>query len=312
MKRLLVVGSSNLDLTIYCDRLPGPGETLLGRDFSSGIGGKGANQAAAASRAGAEVIFLSAIGKDASGEQIRAFFSNERIETLWVNPAKAIPTGTAMILVDKNGSNSIVVAPGANAAMVPDDVASAPFHGCSHVLLSLEIPLPVVMETAQRAREAGCVVILNPAPASTLPDALLCCVNILVPNEHEVGILASTGRAEPAHEAAAGRFFNLGGEALIITLGAAGAKIMQPSQDELVPGFPVPAVDTVGAGDCFCGVLAASLAAGKNLTEAVCFANKAASLSVQERGAIPSFPPKEAIFSGPAGNDRIEVRSCLP
>lgn len=295
--RLLVVGSSNLDLTIYCDRLPGPGETLLGGNFSSGIGGKGANQAAAASRAGAEVIFLSAIGNDSSGDQIRAFFSKERIETLWVTTGVA--TGTAIILVDKNGANSIVVAPGANAAMVPDDVDSVPFDRCSHVLLSLEIPMPVVMETAEKAREAGCVVILNPAPASALPDALLRCVNILVPNEHEVGVLACTDRSEPAHESAAGRFFNLGGEALIITLGAAGAKMMQPSHDELVPGFLVPAVDTVGAGDCFCGVLAASLAAGKNLKEAVHFANKAASLSVQARGAIPSFPSQEAIFSEP-------------
>ncbi|TSA34249.1 MAG: ribokinase [Verrucomicrobiaceae bacterium] len=295
--RLLVVGSSNLDLTIYCDRLPGPGETLLGGEFSSGIGGKGANQAAAASRAGAEVTFLSAIGNDSSGEQIRAFFSKECIETLWVTPGKA--TGTAIILVDKNGTNSIVVAPGANAAMVPDDVDSATFHGCSHVLLSLEIPMPVVMETAKKAREAGCVVILNPAPASALPDELLRCVNILVPNEHEVGVLACSDRSESAHEAAARRFFNLGGEALIITLGADGAKMMQPLQDELVPGFVVPAVDTVGAGDCFCGVLAASLAAGKYLTEAVRFANRAASLSVQERGAIPSFPSKETIFSEP-------------
>jgi len=301
---VLVVGSSNRDFTIYCDRLPGPGETLLGGSFASEIGGKGANQAAAASRAGADVIFLSAVGGDSHGEQIRAFLSGERMETLWVTPGNGAPTGAAFILVDKRGNNSIVVAPGANAAMVPGDVVSAPFHDCSHVLISLEIPMPVVMETARMAREAGCAVILNPAPAAPLPDELLRCVNILVPNEHEVGILACKGSSSPIHGEAAQKFFDLGGEALIVTLGAVGAEVIRPSRAELVPGFNVHAKDTVGAGDCFCGVLTASLAAGRDLMEAVRFANWAASLSVQKCGAIPSFPSVDAIFSIPPDTDK--------
>lgn len=308
--RLLVVGSSNFDLTIYCDRLPGPGETLLGGDFVSEIGGKGANQAVAAGRAGAEVIFLSAVGGDASGDQIRSFFSREQIRTQWVDMEKGIPTGTAFILVDKAGSNSIVVAPGANAAVSPRDVAAAPFHDCSHVLISLEIPLPAVLETARKAREAGCVVILNPAPAAALPDELLRCVDILVPNEHEVASLAQGENSGMVHEAAARRFFDLGGEALIVTLGALGAKVIQPSHEEIVSGVKVRAVDTVGAGDCFCGALAASLAAGEALLEAVRFGNSAAALSVQKRGAIPSFPLREAVLSAFPRPQRGPLHAC--
>lgn len=299
--RVLVVGSSNLDLTIYCDRLPGPGETLLGGEFSSGIGGKGANQATAAARAGADVLFLSALGEDSQGEQIRAFFSNEKnMETQWIDPSEKVATGVAVILVDRQGNNSIVVAPGANAAISPAAVESVPFHSFSHVLVSLEIPMRVVVETARRAREAGCVVVLNPAPAAPLPDTLLRCVNILVPNEHEVEVLAPADDAATMHDRAARRFFDLGGEALIVTVGAAGAKVITCTDSETVAGCAVDAVDTVGAGDCFCGVLTASLAMGRSLIEAVGFANLAASLAVQKRGAIPSFPSAGAIFPVPA------------
>jgi len=315
-RRVLVVGSSNLDLSIYCDRLPGSGETLLGGNFASAIGGKGANQATAASRAGADILFVSAIGEDAQGEQIRAFFSAEGIETRWIATGKQEPTGIAVILVDKQGNNSIVVAQGANAAITPSDMGGIPFHTCSHVLVSLEIPMDVVMEVARRARAAGCVVVLNPAPAATLPDELLRHVNILVPNEHEVGVIAAGADAEKVHAEAARKFFEMGGDSLIITLGRDGAKVICPSCTEIVSGREVTAVDTVGAGDCFCGVFVASLAAGQPLLDAIRIANHAAALSVQKRGAIPSYPYAEMIHSAPSqspsGSNHVFLPTSAP
>ena len=262
----------------------------MGGTFSSSIGGKGANQATAARRAGADVTFLSAIGEDAHGALIRSHFAAEGIETLWAHIPTDIPTGAAMILVDARGENSIAVAPGANEAITPANMAGISFDAYSHVLISLEVPMSVVLEAARIGSAAGCAVILNPAPAAALPDELLRHVRILVPNEHEIAALVPVGDPSSLHERAARRFFELGGNALIVTLGANGAKVIQPAHSEIIPGIPVEAVDTVGAGDCFCGVLAASLAGGHELPDAVRSAHRAASLSVQKRGAISPLP----------------------
>lgn len=212
--------------------------------------------------------------------------------TAWAPVASDAATGLAMILVDRAGRNSIAVAPGANAAIGPAALDAVCFADFSHVLLSLEIPLPVVAEAARRARAAGCVVVLNPAPAAVLPDELLRHTDILVPNEHEVAALSS----EKTIAAGAARFLALGGRALVVTLGEAGVRIITRDGSHDIPAQRVAAVDTVGAGDCFCGVLVAALAEGLDLPASAARANRAASLSVQTAGAIPSFPSRIQIL----------------
>lgn len=294
-QRILVIGSSNFDLTVYCERLPGPGETVLGGQFASGIGGKGANQATAARRMGADVTFFSAVGADPYGQLIREHFAGEQVSCLWAEVPADTATGAALILVDRQGQNSIAVAPGANAAIRADFLESIVFTEFSHVLLSLEIPIEVVTRAAALAKKAGCRVLLNPAPAALLPEELLKSVDVLLPNEHEVFSLLSPSPA--THEECAARLFGCGIECLIVTLGAEGAKILTPSGASIVPGFPARTVDTVGAGDCFCGALTASLATGSQLPDAVRIANGAASLSVQRSGAIVSFPHRGEVLS---------------
>ena len=293
--RRLVIGSSNFDLTVYCERLPGPGETVLGGKFASGIGGKGANQATAARRMGAHAAFFSAVGGDPYGQLIREHFAREEVSCLWAGVPADTATGAALILVDRQGQNSIAVAPGANAAIRTDFLESIAFAEFSHVLLSLEIPLEVVTHAAVLAKKAGCRVLLNPAPAALLPEELLKNIDILLPNEHEVFSLLSPPTT--THEECAARLFAYGLECLIVTLGAEGAKILTPAGASIVPGFPASTIDTVGAGDCFCGALTASLATGSQLPEAVRIANGAASLSVQKSGAISSFPHREEVLS---------------
>lgn len=295
--RVLVVGSSNFDLTLYCECLPGPGETILGGRTATAIGGKGANQATAARRAGVDTTFFSAVGDDANGALIRAYFADESVTTSWAPVAPGAATGLAMILVDRAGRNSIAVAPGANAAIEPSALDAIRFADFGHVLLSLEIPLPVVAEAARRARAAGCVVVLNPAPAAALPDDLLRQVDILVPNEHEVAALSP----EKTIDAGAARFFALGGRALVVTLGEAGVRIITREGSRDIPAQRVAAVDSVGAGDCFCGVLTAALAEGLDLPAAAARANQAAALSVQTAGAIPSFPRRDRILANTSG-----------
>lgn len=289
--RVLVIGSSNFDQTLYCERLPAPGETVLGGRAATAIGGKGANQATAACRAGADTTFFSAVGDDANGALIRAHFEREGVLAHWAATPPDIATGLALILVDRAGRNSIAVAPGANAAISASALDTIRFADFSHVLLSLEIPLPVVHEAARRARAAGCVVILNPAPAAALPDDLLRQVHLLVPNEHEVAALSP----DKTMDAGAARFLALGGQSLIVTLGEAGVRIITRDGSHDIPAQRVAAVDTVGAGDCFCGVLTAALAEGLDLPAAAARANRAASLSVQSAGAIPSFPSRDRI-----------------
>lgn len=292
--RILVIGSSNFDLTVYCERLPGPGETVLGGRFSSGIGGKGANQATAASRMGGDVTFFSAVGHDSYGEAIREHFSSEKVHSIWADAPAGVATGVALILVDQRGQNSIAVAAGANACIASEALDGLHFPDFSHVLLSLEIPLEAVSRAATLAKRAGCCVLLNPAPATLLPEELLKNVDILLPNEHEIHLLDA--QKADSHEECAARLFSYGVNSLVITLGAEGAKVIDQTGTRMVPGFPTEAVDTVGAGDCFCGSLTTFLAEGLEISDAVRLANKAASLSVQHAGAISSFPHRHEVL----------------
>lgn len=289
--RLVVVGSSNTDLIVRSDRLPRPGETVLGGDLITAPGGKGANQAVAAARLGAAVTFVARVGRDMFGEAALENFQREGLDTRYVIRDATAPSGVALIVVGLDGQNLIAVAPGANGRLTPDDIAAArpAIAEAKVVLLQLETPIDTVLAAAQAGRAAGVIVVLNPAPAPTqpLPPALVAAVDILSPNETEASLL--TG--EPTPEAAAAALLKRGVKTVIVTLGEAGALITSQSEPaRRVPGFQVRAVDTTAAGDAFNGGLGVALAHGRPLDAAVRYAHAVAALSVTKIGAQPSLP----------------------
>lgn len=295
---IVVLGSSNTDMIVRLDRLPRPGETLLGGEFATAAGGKGANQAVAAARAGGRVTFVARIGRDVFGEQALAGFERDGLDTRFVFRDPKAPSGVALIFVAKNGENCIAVAGGANARLSPADVrrSRAAWRGADFLLTQLETPLETVEAAADAACASGVRVILNPAPARPLPDALLRRVAILTPNETEAGLLAGvTVRDEAGAAKAADRLLARGAGTVVVTLGARGALVATATQRQLVPGFPVKAVDTTAAGDVFNGSLAVALGEGRGLLNAVRFANAAAAISVTRLGAQPSAPARREI-----------------
>jgi ribokinase len=297
---IVVVGSSNTDMIVQMARLPKPGETILGGVFSIAAGGKGANQAVGAARAGARVSFVARVGRDMFGAQAVASLAKDGINVSYVFKDHAAPSGVALIFVGKNGENSIAVAPGANGRLSPADVRKAriAFAGASLLVMQLETPLATVLAAAQLATEAGLRVILNPAPARPLPDKLFRHISILTPNETETELLTGIRVNNPADAAtAAGRLMVKGVETVIITLGRRGAFVATKEGRQLVPGFKVKPVDTTAAGDIFNGALAAALDENKPLLEAVRFANAAAAISVTRLGAQPSAPDRKEIDS---------------
>ena len=296
--RILVVGSSNTDMIIKLDRIPRPGETILGGAFVIAAGGKGANQAVGAARAGGQVTFIARVGQDMFGEQAVAGLVKDGINADHVTRDKTSPSGVALIFVAKDGENSIAVAGGANANLSNADVrkAKAAFAGASVLVMQLETPLESVQAAADLAAKAGVRVILNPAPAQPLPDKLLKCVSILTPNETEAELLTGIAVSDAATAAAAAAKLCVRGvQTVIITLGARGAYVATESGGQLVPGFKVKAVDTTAAGDIFNGALAVAIAEGKPLELAVRFANAAAAISVTRLGAQPSAPTRREI-----------------
>jgi len=274
-----VVGSANLDLVAVTDRRPQPGETVLGRSFAEHPGGKGLNQAVAAARAGASVAFAGAVGRDAAGDQLRAVLIDEGIDTTALADVDA-PSGRAVIVVDGHGENAIVVVAGANAA-VTVDVGLPPARV---VLVQLEIPLPTVAAALRAGRRAGSRTVLNPAPAAALADVLLADVDVVVANAHEAAALGGIDR-----------LLARGPSAVVVTRGPAGATVATAAERWEQPAFPVAAVDTTGAGDACCGVLAAHLAAGADLRTAVRAGAAAGALAVTVPGAVPSLPRADAI-----------------
>lgn len=295
---ILVVGSSNTDLIAKVPRLPGPGETILGGEFSTAAGGKGANQAVGAARAGGAVTFVGCVGNDNFGERAIAGLIRDRIDVNYLRRDERQPSGVALIFVSADGENSIAVAPGANARLSPGDMKQAQpaFARAKVLLMQLETPLRTVLTAAKLGVRHGVMVILNPAPARPLPEALLRCVSILTPNESEAGFLtgikvtnlATAGRAADALR-------SRGVETVIITLGSRGALVANRQGHKRIPGFRVNAVDTTAAGDIFNGALAVALAEGRALIEAVRFANAAAAISVTRLGAQPSAPARREI-----------------
>lgn len=296
--KIVVVGSSNTDMIVKLSRLPKPGETIGDGAFSTAAGGKGANQAVAAARAGADVGLVARVGGDSFGEQAITGFVGDGIDVGHVTRDPAVPSGVALIFVDESGENSIAVAPGANAGLTPKDVEAAKelIAGADVVVMQLETPLETVGRAAMLAREHGARVILNPAPAQPLSDEILGNVSILTPNESEAELLTGIQvEGDAGAEEAARALVARGVETVILTLGSRGAFVFESASGELVPGFEVDAVDTTAAGDVFNGSLAVGLAEGMPLARAVGFANAAAALSVTKLGAQPSAPTRAEI-----------------
>jgi ribokinase len=276
-----VVGSANLDLVARAPRIPNPGETVLGTSYAEHAGGKGLNQAVAASRAGARTAFVGAVGDDAAGAMLLGVLAAAGVDHRAIHTSHEQPTGRALITVSDDAENSIVVVAGANGTLEPPDELPP----AAVVLAQLEVPLAVVVRAFTLARRVGARTVLNPAPARALPDDLLALTDVLVPNEHELALLGGRDRLLTA-----------GVRALVVTLGARGAELVaSDGTARLQPSFPVVPVDTTGAGDAFCGALGARLAAGDDLDGAIRWAAAAGALATTVTGAVPSLPSADAI-----------------
>lgn len=298
--RLVVVGSVNVDMVVKSQRLPAPGETVTGGQFVMAAGGKGANQAVAAVRLGAEVTFIAKVGQDAFGDQAIDAYRREGIVTDWILRDRDHPTGVALILVDEQGENLISVASGANHALLPADVERAAdvIRNADVVVMQLEVPMETVEYTARLATAAGVPVILDPAPvpAERLKDSLLQQISYLKPNETEAERLTGIRvHDEASARLAANDLLQRGARHVIITLGGRGALWASQHESAFVAGRSVQVLDSTAAGDAFSGALACCLARGQTLDEAVRYANLAAAVSVTRLGAQPSIPTAEEV-----------------
>jgi ribokinase len=290
---ILVVGSSNTDMVIKAPHLPAPGETILGGTFLMNAGGKGANQAIAASRLGGSVTFICKTGNDIFGKQSVQLFKEEGIDTSYILEDPQYPSGVALITVDDAAENCIVVASGANAHLYPVDMMEVNdcIENAGIILMQLEIPVETVAYVASTAVALGKKVILNPAPVCSLSDDILRNLSIITPNETEAYMLTGINVIDELTAEAAARYLHAKGIAVvIITLGAKGALVLQENVCTLMPSVAVTAIDTTAAGDVFNGALVVALAENKTILEAVGFACKAAAISVTRMGAQASAP----------------------
>ncbi|MGX5730374.1 ribokinase [Pseudoxanthomonas beigongshangi] len=304
-KHILVAGSANLDFVVRAAHVPAQGETVLGRDFATFPGGKGANQAVAAARAGgASTRMLLGLGEDAFAGAIEDSLRDAGVDPVIVRSRK-LPTGTAFICLSDDAENAITVAPGANNALRASDLP--PLAAVSHLLLQLETPLEIVTAYAATARHAGVTVVLNAAPARVLPEALLDAVDVLIVNEGELETLAG------AEGSIADRLGRLAVACVVVTLGARGCIARCDGEVIVQPAFPVVAVDTTAAGDTFCGALAARLAHGDRLADGLRYACAASALACMRLGAQASIPAREAVeaFLRDAPADSPRARQAL-
>jgi ribokinase len=288
MGTIVVVGSSNVDLTAYCERFPDDGETLAGTSFVQGFGGKGANQAVMAARLGAAVTFVGRVGDDALGAEVVDNLRAHGVDTAHLLVTGGTSTGVAPIWVDRRGTNRILVVPGANGRLTGPDVqaALAAVTDAAVVVAQLETPQEATVAAFAWARAAGAVTVLNPAPAASLQPGLLAVVDWLIPNELEFAELFGGAVADDAVRAAAGA----SGGRLVVTLGERGALVCEEGRLTEVPAPPATAVDTTGAGDAFVGGFAVGLARGLDGIRAARLGCACGALSVAERGAQSSFP----------------------
>ncbi|MBP0589827.1 ribokinase [Paraburkholderia sp. LEh10] len=295
-----VVGSLNMDLVARAPRMPQPGETLAGHAFAQVAGGKGGNQAVAAARLGAQVAMLGCVGADANGAQLRAGLEAEGIDCTALETSATAPTGVALIIVDDGSQNSIVIIAGSNGEVTPETLArhEAALAGAQVVICQLETPPAAVHAALAAAHRLGKTVILNPAPATgPLPDGWLALIDYLIPNELEAAMLTGLPVSSPEQAlAAASALRRAGARNVIVTIGAQGVVAALGDDDPLHFDAPrVKAVDTTAAGDTFIGGFAAQLARGANVTEAIRFAQRAASISVTCAGAQPSIPTRAQV-----------------
>jgi ribokinase len=315
---ITVVGSLNMDLVTRAPHLPQPGESVIGSDFHTLPGGKGANQAAAAARLGAQTAMVGRVGSDGFGQELRSTLDAAGVDHTFVNQDPEAVTGVALITVDDNGQNTLVVASGANMRLTPQDVetAQAAIAAADVLLLQLESPLESVTRAAQIARAHGVRVILNPAPAHPLPAQLLSLVDVLIPNETETSILTGAPIGEwlqfpppesdepPAFrsEAAQGTARKLGVSTVILTLGKYGSLLIPEEGEPLhVPPFRVKAVDATAAGDAFVAAFGVALAEGRAFAEAMRWGNAAGALAATRLGAQPSLPTRQEVGTLIAG-----------
>jgi ribokinase len=291
---VVVIGSVNVDLVVTADHLPSPGETVLGGRYAVHHGGKGANAAVAASRGGARVTMIAAVGADDHGEHGVAALEAEGVDVARVRRVDGDVTGVALIVVGRRGENQIAVAPGANATLELDADDRALIGEADVLLTNYEIPQPTVLEALRAAREGGTLAILNPAPAHALPAEVLSLGPILTPNEHELVVAIGNDETGPALDELAIRHHG----PVIVTQGPAGALLADRDRRQRFSGYPSDGVvDTTGAGDTFCGVLAAWLASGAALPVAITAANAAGALSVGAAGARAGMPGREEIVA---------------
>ncbi|MBK8419777.1 ribokinase [Candidatus Villigracilis saccharophilus] len=296
---ILVIGSLNADLVVRAPHFPRPGETISGDDLQIIPGGKGANQAVAAARQGANVGMIGRVGKDGFGDVLLQNLKNNRVDISDVERDDA-STGTAIIVVDEDGQNSIILSAGANGKVTREDVKkhSPGFQAMQAVLLQLEIPLETVVYAAQSSFGNDALVILNPAPARTLPDELFKVIDYLIPNETELSILSGIQVTDLASaEKAARSLQEHGNFSVLVTMGGNGALIVDKFDDEIkhIPAFKVEVVDTTAAGDAFIGGFASALLRGLEVEEAVKYANACGALAATKFGAQPSLPTKEEV-----------------
>jgi len=296
-KRILVIGSSNTDMTIKGERLPIPGETITGGIFYMGPGGKGANQAVAAKRLGGDVEFICKVGNDMFGDNALEGYRKEGMDISHVMRSKEA-SGTALILVDESGENCISVASGANGDITPADIDSVAdvIRSAGFLILQLEIPVKSVLRAARIAHKAGVYVILNPAPACELPKEIFKYISLMTPNRSEASIMSGCDVTDEASlEKAVEVLKGYGVQDFVVTLGSKGSLVFKDGKAEMIPSLKVNAVDATAAGDTFCGALCVALSEGLSLQDAARFATKASAITVQRMGAQASIPTRDEI-----------------
>jgi ribokinase len=300
MKKIVVIGSSNVDLLMKMDHLPEKGETVTDAEFFQVYGGKGANQAVAAARAGGNVAFVNCVGEDAYTPQMVQNYKNDGIDTRFVFQEKNIASGHALIMIGGEGMNYLSVAPGANYKLTPQkiDEALPVFDEAAMIVMQYEIQEETIKYVIELAKRRNIPVLWNCAPARAFDLLYIPKINILVLNEVEAGFLAEmTVETEADAEKAAQKLVDRGVEKVIITLGSKGAFVVTKTEKVSVPAFKVAAVDTTAAGDTFCGAFAVALVEGKSLKDSLQFASAAAAISVTRMGAQPSAPTRKEIES---------------
>ncbi|QKJ89189.1 Ribokinase [Paramixta manurensis] len=298
--KLAVLGSINADHILNLAQFPRPGETVIGKQYQIAFGGKGANQAVAAGRSGADIAFIACVGEDDIGERIRQQLATDQIKIASVEAVAGNSTGVALIFVNSEGENAIAIHAGANAALTPERVISHQhiIAEASALLMQLESPLDSVLTAAKIARQHHTQVILNPAPATELPDELLSLVDMITPNETEAEILTGIAvKSDQDAARAAAALHAKGINNVLITLGSRGVWLSENGQGQRIAGFRVKAIDTIAAGDTFNGALITALLEQQPMAQAVRFAHAAAAIAVTRSGAQPSVPWREEIDS---------------